>query len=234
MKKKKFVTCCLIISACITGVVVFADAKTDAESYLKEAKEQFSLGGDAMQDVNKAIQLDPQLSGAYSFRGFLEMMSNEYQKAEQDFNKAIELNPKNPLFYLGLAANENSQGNYLKTIKYCNEGIKAAGGTFDLFTTKAQAMEKLGNIDGAIQALTEAVKLPQNSQTGAAYYTMAKLEYSKNNLKSAAKDYIKASESYMLESENNNNNKKIYIKLANEARLKAVAIQKEISQKKQK
>jgi len=175
MKIKKSVTFCLIITACITSVVVFANAKTE-----------------------------------------------------------FEMNPKNQEDYFTFAVIEYSKGDYLKAIKYCNEGIKAGGGTFDLFSTKAQAMEKLGNIDGAILALTEAVKLPQNSQTGAAYYTMAKLEYSKNNLKSAAKDYIKASESYMWESGNSNNNKKIYIKLANEARLKATAIQQEISQKKQK
>ena len=45
--------------------------------------------------TNKALQLNPNLAGAYSLRGNYYLRINEYENAKKDFEKVLELNPNN-------------------------------------------------------------------------------------------------------------------------------------------
>ena len=47
----------------------------------------------AIADFNKAIQLDPNLAGAYNNRGVVYSETGKYKPAIADFNKAIQLDP---------------------------------------------------------------------------------------------------------------------------------------------
>jgi tetratricopeptide (TPR) repeat protein len=62
------------------------------ESNWKEALEQY----------NAAIQLDPELSDAYSGRGHLYLHQEKYVEAGQDFAKAFEQDPYNHLALTGV------------------------------------------------------------------------------------------------------------------------------------
>ncbi|NJL73043.1 MAG: tetratricopeptide repeat protein [Candidatus Competibacteraceae bacterium] len=48
---------------------------------------------EAIADCNKAMTLDPTISGAWQIRGKCELELNQLDKALRDTNKAIELNP---------------------------------------------------------------------------------------------------------------------------------------------
>ena len=47
----------------------------------------------AIQDYNKAIQLNPNYAEAYNNRGWAYYCLKQYGKALKDFEKALELNP---------------------------------------------------------------------------------------------------------------------------------------------
>ena len=49
----------------------------------------------AIQDYNKAIQLNPNYFEAYNNRGWAYYCLKKYQQALKDFDKALELNPNN-------------------------------------------------------------------------------------------------------------------------------------------
>ncbi len=54
----------------------------------------------AIDDYNKAIEINPKNSMAYNNRGFVyDIHKGEYDKAINDYNKAIEINPKDDMAY---------------------------------------------------------------------------------------------------------------------------------------
>ena len=54
----------------------------------------------ALDDLNRAIQLKPDYSEAYGNRGFLYFTAKDYSAAIADFNKAVELDPTNAQNYI--------------------------------------------------------------------------------------------------------------------------------------
>ncbi len=59
----------------------------------------------ALEDINIAVNLDPNLPGVFSIRGTLKIANQDYLNAIDDLNKALKLNPNDThaLFNRGLA-----------------------------------------------------------------------------------------------------------------------------------
>ena len=76
-------------------ITTLAYTKT-AEDYFNSgyAKAELKKYRGAIQDYNKAIELNPNYADAYYSRGNAKGKLQDYRGAIQDFNKAIELNPK--------------------------------------------------------------------------------------------------------------------------------------------
>jgi len=79
------------------------DAKDTYNSYLKSGNSKYLLEDytGAIQDYNKAIELNPKYYFAFSGRGDAKRGLGDYRGAIQDFNKAIELNPKYEIAFGG-------------------------------------------------------------------------------------------------------------------------------------
>ncbi len=67
----------------------------DEKSYCNRGYAKHNLGDyrGAIQDYNKAIQLNPDYANAYYNRGIAKARLGDYRGAIQDYNKAIQLNP---------------------------------------------------------------------------------------------------------------------------------------------
>jgi len=63
----------------------------------------------ALENAQRAIDLDPELAAAHSAMGFVRLESREYAPAEAAFKRAAELDPVNPFPHLGLALNLAAQ-----------------------------------------------------------------------------------------------------------------------------
>jgi len=83
------------------------DTKDTATSFYKSGKSKYYLKDyrGAIQDYNKAIELDPDHDGAFYWRGLAKGKLEDFRGAIQDYNKVIELNPKHGLAFsdMGLA-----------------------------------------------------------------------------------------------------------------------------------
>lgn len=79
----------------------------------------------AIEDLNTAIELNPQLIGAYINRGlaYTEKSDHEYLKAIDNYNKALELEPNNMVarYNRGIAYNRFGKSEKAATI---NQGFK--------------------------------------------------------------------------------------------------------------
>lgn len=60
----------------------------------------------AMRELNQAIQVDPSLAEAYSFRGILHLEAKNYQEATDDFAQVTRLKPKSAEAHINLATSQ--------------------------------------------------------------------------------------------------------------------------------
>ena len=69
--------------------------------YVKRGKEKVKLGKNfgAIQDFDKAININPKNASAYLGRGLAKHNLGQPIEAIQDYDKAIVLNPNNALAY---------------------------------------------------------------------------------------------------------------------------------------
>ena len=81
------------------------------------AKYHLGKYQDAIEDLDKAIELDPKLKNAYYGRGDVKYALGNFQDAIEDYNKAIELMTDYAKAYYGRGATNLDLHNYIKAIK---------------------------------------------------------------------------------------------------------------------
>jgi len=71
----------------------------------------------AIEDCDKAIELNPKYAEAYNNRGNGYASLGNYKRAIEDYNKALEINPKYPVAYNNRAGAYWSLENYRQAIE---------------------------------------------------------------------------------------------------------------------
>jgi tetratricopeptide (TPR) repeat protein len=101
---------------------------------------------EAIDRINKAIEIDPQEAYAYSLRGSIYFSAKKYQQAFQDSRKAIELNPNasDALFLSGQI--HYHLGNYYQAIKDYRKCIDI-GKSMIIFYLLGQPIETQNSIN---------------------------------------------------------------------------------------
>src|SRR5262249_23497466 len=64
----------------------------------------------AMDDLNRALALDPKLAEAWSDRGVAWFSKQDFTRAITDFNQALRLNPRQADTYYGRGVTRLAQG----------------------------------------------------------------------------------------------------------------------------
>ncbi|WP_051410946.1 tetratricopeptide repeat protein [Synechococcus sp. CC9616] len=82
--------------------LITANANPLATQYFNQGVEKYEAGNyqGAIDDFNKAIEINPQDADAYNNRGGAKIELGDYQGAIDDWSKAIEINPKDAVAYL--------------------------------------------------------------------------------------------------------------------------------------
>jgi tetratricopeptide (TPR) repeat protein/V8-like Glu-specific endopeptidase len=168
---------------------------------------------ESIRDFDQAIQVNPQRSAAYLYRGTARslLISNkviasvttrletddkakqrfipEYQLALSDFQRAYKLSPKSTWALEGAANTQNDLGNYAQAIKILDVAI-ATKPTDNAYGLRAVARGKTADLAGAIADYTTAIKLAPYT---AFYYGMRSGIYTEQkNYQAALADLNKA------------------------------------------
>ena len=110
----------------IHGFIRYRAAHRSAyvEAYTGVTYGQREDNDKAIEHFSKAIELNPQLSGAYYNRGVSYGQLGAYNRAIQDFSKALELDASSAEAYTSRGAMYWRQGNYNRAIQDFNKVIE--------------------------------------------------------------------------------------------------------------
>ena len=121
---------------------------------LKEGKHD-----EAIENLNKAIELTPNNAGAYRVRGLARHMRGDYDKAVSDLSQAIEMDPKDAPAH-GMRGNAyRERKEYDKAIADLSRAIELVGDDFYVRSSRGIAYSEKGEYDKAIADLSRAIEL---------------------------------------------------------------------------
>jgi tetratricopeptide (TPR) repeat protein len=171
-----------------------------SEQYFDKARNKSQKGDKrgAILDYNKAIELNPKNSRAFSQRGFLKKGLEDYRGAILDFTRCIELIESDSaytvyiLFYRALAKEnlKDYQGAILDYTR-CTELAGIVNSDY-LFAQRGIAKNKLKYYQGAILDFTKCIEL--NPKFPDAYYGRGFAKYYSNDKNGACLDWSQAGE----------------------------------------
>ena len=149
----------------------------------------------AINDLNKAIEIKPDYSDAYGYRGMIYYFAKDYTKAINDFNRAIEIDPTNAqnyiyrsLYYTQVLKDNN------RALADLNKAIELEPNNAHCYINRATFYElDLKNYGRAIDDFNKAIELEPNNPY--AYAARARF-YSSPLIDSALRDYSRAAEDY--------------------------------------
>jgi tetratricopeptide (TPR) repeat protein len=123
----------------------------------------------AINDLSKALRLDPMLAVAYSNRGLVWHNKKNYDRALQDLNEAIRLDPKLPQAYKNRALTWLTRKDYERSLADFDAAIRLnPQPEADDYLGRGLARIQKKDYDRAIADFDQAIRL--NPQPSAVYY----------------------------------------------------------------
>lgn len=159
----------------------------DPVSYAERARLRTQLrdleGGEA--DLRKALDLNPKYAQAYVLRAIARRELYLYKEAAEDCLKALEIDPKHPNAHIGLGLALRGRGDLAAAHASLSTGLELAPGDAVYWNHRASLRDKMGNIEGALDDYTEALK---RGPTAKRHYERGKIRLRMGELPEALSD----------------------------------------------
>jgi Flp pilus assembly protein TadD len=134
----------------------------DTDLILQNRGSVFSKLGNyklAIEDYNKAIEINPRYLEAYTNRGATYVKLGNFEQAILDFGKAAELNPQDADTYYNRGVAYNRLGNYEQAILDYDRAIEINPNFANAYYNRGVSHEKLGDHRRAHEDLETAARL---------------------------------------------------------------------------
>ena len=156
----------LTIALLFSAVSLYAQT---AQTRLDNGKRLFDQNNrdGALQELNEAIKLDPNLAEAYAYRARIYNGKSDYDRALSDANRAIQLNSRLGLGYFARAYAYREKNDIDRAIADYTEAIRLDPKFAIAYNNRGAAYKDKGDYDRAIADYNEAIRLDPN-------YTLAK------------------------------------------------------------
>jgi len=113
----------------------------------------------AIEYLNNAIKLQPDLAEAYSNRGIAYSNLGQQQRAIEDYNEAIRLKPNDAEAYYNRGNAYRKLGRYQRAIEDYNEAIRLKPDLAEAYYNRGKAYSILGQKQRAIEDFNETIRL---------------------------------------------------------------------------
>jgi Flp pilus assembly protein TadD len=139
-------------------------SKQTAEEYFDSAYFMADLADHymAVEDYNKAIQLNPNNASAYNNRGVSKDNLEDYRGAIEDYNKAIQLNPNNAGAYNNRGVSKDNLEDYRGAIEDFNKAIQLNPNDAGAYKNRGVSKRHLEDYRGASEDFSKAGQLDLN------------------------------------------------------------------------
>lgn len=135
----------------------------------------------ALENFNKAIELNPKYSQAWSGLGSIYSILNDYNKSIEYFNKAIEFDEKDDYALFGIGWAYYDLKNYDKAIEYFNKSVELNPQNSSNWFSLATTYRICEDYDKAIEYFNKAIEIDSKddmswNQMGLAYGSLKKYD----------------------------------------------------------
>jgi tetratricopeptide (TPR) repeat protein len=113
----------------------------------------------AIQDLSRAIELDPKEGDAYCNRGAVYIRKKEYDRALVDLDKAIQYKPDWVMCYSNRGTVYHHRKEYDKAINDLTEAIRLAPDAAVPYYSRALSYRAQGSYEKALEDFTKATEL---------------------------------------------------------------------------
>ncbi|MFT5326219.1 MAG: serine/threonine protein kinase/Flp pilus assembly protein TadD, partial [Planctomycetaceae bacterium] len=117
---------------------------------------------DALSDLEKAQELDPDFWAVFLNRGAVHLARKDFAAAEADFKKVIELRPQQAGPHHNLSMVYEAQQDFTKSEAEATAAISLDSGYFKAFSTRAISRLQLGDPTGALADFMKVIQLDQD------------------------------------------------------------------------
>ena len=169
-----------------SGVSIFAALKARSVGNRAGAyagKGEFDL---AIQDADRAIELNPNSYSGYGNRAVAYYCKGEFDLAIQDGNRVIEINPNRFEGYINRAFAYAAKGECDRAIQDANHALKLNRKHPGCYVARAYAYLKKGDYGLAMQDCATALKI--NSKDANVYSTRAQIYFEQHEYEKAWED----------------------------------------------
>jgi tetratricopeptide (TPR) repeat protein len=185
-----------IVKACTWLLESAQDLSANLElsAYLKRAAarnraEEYAL---AIKDLDQAIEIVPDASRLYQFRGAIYAQSGDYKKAVRNQSKAIRLDENNTDAYFYRGHSYSKMGKLSKAIADYNRAIELRPEFLAAINNRGQIYYNMGDCESALVDFNTSLELAPNS--GLALLNRAECRYETGNIEGSLEDHRRSIE----------------------------------------
>lgn len=156
----------IILILLIVNIIFNSFPQGQIATQYKEKGTKFAKEGnytEAIENLNKAIQIEPNYAAAYNNRGIVRMELKEYEEAISDFTQAIKINNQDPAYYINRAIT-------WEKIDEIHDAIDDYGSAIDLepynpeyYVKRGVLYDKLKEYKNAVEDFNMAIKFDEDN-----------------------------------------------------------------------
>ena len=138
--------------------------KADSKNFLTRMLRRFEKGDrrGAIEDLNWALQVDPEDSQAYCCRGIIHYKQGDNLAAISDFNKALQFNDRDILAYRNRGMIRSQIGDFKGAIADFNAVLKIEPNNSLIYVTRGNTYRDMGAYQEAITDYEQALRINPN------------------------------------------------------------------------
>ncbi len=192
---------CLTYNRCVIwhdGFTLWDDVIKTSPSSVAYTNRGFAYASEhnylrAIEDYNRAIELNPAYAPIYNNRGNAYGALGDNAQAIRDFDQAIALDPKYAQAYGNRGIVFKTAGDFDRAVEDFSQAIRLAPRYAMAYNNLGAAYCYKGEIDLSISAYSRAIRLdPESGEAGSAFYGRGLALCFKGDLKRAVEDYDRA------------------------------------------
>jgi len=168
---RKTACLCIIALVCVTVFACATVPRNDSTAQTQAAQISLNNGkrlfdqadyDGAIQELNEAIRLDPNLAEAYAYRARSYSGKGDYDQGLSDANKAIQLNSKLSIGYYARGNVYRNKNDYDRAIADYTEVIMLDHNYVNAYFNRGLVYYNKKDYDRAITDYTEAIRINPN------------------------------------------------------------------------